>query len=163
MMAFFRRLTFLGIAPATLFVAGCNGKTAPPAPASAAPPATALPSAAAPATTGAPTPALRAVYPLDPGPPNPLATRYCSAVLEAPSKRKDACCPSSPATYDLTSECVRTLTYAIDHDALKVDPADLDRCAAAVAERTSGCDWVTAPGAALPPACQGIFKGSIEE
>ena len=150
-----------------LLTGGCtpSGKTdATPAVSSVAPPA----SAPASATSADPPMERRGgdeilpVYPVDTGPPDPLAQRYCEAVHVLPARRTAACCGGTgdPAA-TFVQPCVRTLTYALGHHAVVLAPADVDRCAEALTKATSGCDWVTPLSAPLPQVCLGIVKGAL--
>src|SRR6185436_3722223 len=60
-------------------------------------------------------------------PPNPLAARLCEAFHELPAKRR-AECGAQSAGSTLTSECVRTLSFAVNEKAVILDSADADRC-----------------------------------
>jgi hypothetical protein len=107
---------------------------------------------------------IRPVYPVDAGAPDPLAQRYCDAVLALPERRRGECCgaPSGVAAA-IASQCVRTLTFALGQHALTLAPADVDRCVEAVTKATSGCDWVTPSSTAVPSECDGILKGARAE
>ena len=104
---------------------------------------------------------VRPVYPVDAGPPDPAATRFCEAVQTLPEKRKAECCVGARVGTAPVDSCVRTLSYAIAQHAVTLAPADLDRCVEAMTAATSGCDWVTPFAIAIPPACAGIFKGAL--
>src|SRR5450432_3223329 len=49
---------------------------------------------------------VRAVYPADAGPPDPLVRKLCAALHDVPEERRVACCAASPSVV-LTSECSR--------------------------------------------------------
>jgi hypothetical protein len=104
------------------------------------------------------------VYPMDAGPPDPLAARFCDAVLLQTERRRAECCAASVGAAALIeSQCVRTLTFALGQHAVTLAPADVDRCVEAVTRSTVGCDWVIPNTVALPPECDGLIKGSLKE
>ncbi len=104
---------------------------------------------------------IKPVYPVDAGPPNPLAQQYCDAIAGEPERAKASCCgTSSAATMLIVGQCVRTLTAALATKAVTLAPADVQRCADAVKQATTGCDWVTPTALAMPPVCEGIIKGT---
>jgi hypothetical protein len=117
----------------------------------------------APAPTPTPTVEARSVYPMDAGPSDPLAVRFCDAVLTLPEKRREECCAGARVSAPRTDACVRTLSYAIAQHAVSLAPAELDRCAEAMKAATSGCDWVTPRPASISPACTGIVKGALPD
>ena len=133
----------------------------------AAPTASAKPSApalsAAAAAPAKPDSEVRPVYPVDAGPPDPLALRFCEAVQTLPEKRRAECCVGARVGTAPVDACVRTLSYAIAQHAITLAPADLDRCAEAMKAATSGCDWVTPLAIAIPPACVGILNGTLAD
>jgi hypothetical protein len=102
------------------------------------------------------------VYPVDAGPPDPLATRLCHVLHDVPEQKRAACCGAPPAIV-LTSECVRVVTAALRFKAIALDPAAIDACAAALDKALEGCEWPGPFPPALPPACQGIVKGTLAE
>jgi hypothetical protein len=106
---------------------------------------------------------VRPVYPVDAGPPDPLATRFCEAVQALPEKRKAECCTDARTGVAPTDACVRTLSYAIAQHAITLDAADVDRCAEAMKKATDGCDWVTPLSTAIPLVCKGILSGKLAE
>jgi hypothetical protein len=107
---------------------------------------------------------IRPVYPVDAGPPDPLAERFCDAVVVLPERRKSECCGTpnvvAPA---IRAQCVRTLTFALAQRAVALPPPDVDRCVEAMNRTTSGCDWVTPFSEAPPAECDGIVKGMLKE
>ncbi len=104
------------------------------------------------------------VYPLDAGPPDPLAARFCDAVLLQPERRRAECCAGSVgAAGRIEGQCVRTRTVALGQHAVTLAPADVDRCVEAVTRATVGCDWVIPNTVALPPECDGVVKGALKE
>ncbi len=157
---------FAAAAPAfasPLAAGGCTCSKAdgdPAAPtASAGPTAPAASAAAAP--TSKPDGEIQPVYPIDAGPPDPLALRFCEAVQALPEKRKSECCTGARVGTAPVDACVRTLSYALAQHAVTLAPADLDRCAEAMKAATSGCDWVTPFAISIPPACVGILNGTL--
>lgn len=138
-------------------VAACDDK---PAPAPAVSASVALP----PPATASAAPDLRVqpVYPAKPGPPAPLAQRYCDAVQALPDRRRNECCPDSPSGFPQTDACVRTLSYALADHAISIDGGDLDKCVDAMTKDTRGCDWVSFQAPTLPAACDGILHGSLQ-
>jgi hypothetical protein len=152
----------------TIVAFGCTpAQKADPAP-SASAPSSSAPAATASASVAKPEPRggdeIRPVYPLDAGAPDPLAQRFCDAVQLLPEQRKAECCGGSAVTAQgLSAQCVRTLTFALGQRAVTLAPADVDACVAAVTKATSGCDWVTGFGFAMPPECDGIIKGTLAE
>jgi hypothetical protein len=107
---------------------------------------------------------LRPVYPVDAGPPDPLAARFCDAVALLPERRKGECCGATSSAAGLVgSQCVRTLTFALGQHAVTLAPADVDRCVDAVTRATTGCDWVIPNTVALPQECEGVIKGALTE
>jgi hypothetical protein len=155
-------------------VAGVGCKTEPPSTApDAGQPGDGGPPEAAPAApvVNAPTDSpgsdeIHPVYPRDAGPPDPLAQRFCDAVYGTPARRAAECCggPPSGTVAAFAGECVRVLTYAMSTQAIRVAPADVDACAAAIDKVVVGCDWVTLKfSVPAPPACDGILKGQLKE
>ncbi len=162
-----RALWLLATAPlafaSPIAASGCtcskaDGDAAAPA-ASAGPSAPAVSAAAAP--TSKPDGEVQPVYPIDAGPPDPLALRFCEAVQALPEKRKGECCAGARVGIAPVDACVRTLSYALAQHAVTLAPADLDRCAEAMTAATSGCDWVTPFAISIPPACVGILDGTL--
>lgn len=135
-------------------------------------PSGAAPAAAASASSAALTPAevagpaadeeVKPVYPLLTGAPDPLAERYCDALYGISARRRAACCGGNVGS-SLASECTRNLTGAVRLKAVTLDPADVDRCIAAVERSLDGCDWVAplAASAPAPSACDGVVKGAL--
>jgi hypothetical protein len=138
---------------------------------SAAPSASApIPAPAAAPTDSPGSDEIRPLYPLDAGPPDPLAKRFCDAVYTLPAQRTAECCEAgaapkpSPIPLALGGQCVRVLSYALSTNAVRLAPADVDACAAAIAQATVGCDWVTLTlTVPIPPACEGILAGQLPE
>lgn len=120
--------------------------------------------------------AIHPLFPLDAGPPNPLAQRFCDAIYTLPAQRTAECCdgnpavdggpapPPSPIAVTFGGQCVRVLTSALSSHAVRLAPADIEACAAAIAKATVGCDWVTLTlTVPMPPACEGIVAGQLPE
>jgi hypothetical protein len=144
---------------------------------------TAAPSASAPlpmaatASTDSPgSDGIHPLYPLDAGPPDPLAQRFCDAIYTLPAQRTAECCDGAPAgdggsapkpspiAVAFGGQCVRVLTSALSSHAVDLAPTDVDACAAAIAKATVGCDWVTLTlTVPIPPACEGILAGQLAE
>jgi hypothetical protein len=107
---------------------------------------------------------LKPVYPTDAGPPDPLAARFCDAVVVLGERRRGECCTAQSGVAEaLAVQCVRTLTFALGQKAVSLAPADVDRCVEAMTRSTTGCDWVTTYPVALPPECDGVVKGALQE
>jgi hypothetical protein len=131
----------------------------------------------APAPTDSPgSDEIRPLYPLDAGPPDPLAQRFCDAIYTVPAQRTAECCDGAPAgdggsapkpspiAVAFGGQCVRVLTSALSTHAVSLAPADIDACATAIAKATVGCDWVTLTlSVPIPPACEGILVGQLHE
>jgi hypothetical protein len=103
---------------------------------------------------------VRAVYPADAGPPDPLVRKLCGALHDLPEERRAACCAASPAVV-LTSECARTLTAALATKAVTLAAADVDACEQAMRAAFEGCDWVGPFAPEVPAACLGLVKGQV--
>src|SRR5262245_26079232 len=85
----------------------------------------------------------------------PLARRVCDALHALPAMRKKECCPAAPDA-TLTDLCTAELSASLQRGAVVVEPASVDRCAAALAARLEGCDWVRPVLPALPPECSAL-------
>lgn len=105
---------------------------------------------------------VKPVYPLLTGPPDPLAERYCDALYGIGARRRAACCGGNVGS-SLARECTRNLSGAVQLKAVTLDPADIDRCIAAVERSLDGCDWVAplAASSPAPSACDGVVKGVL--
>ncbi len=103
---------------------------------------------------------IRAVYPDDAGPPDPVVRRFCAALHDLPEQRRDACCATTPALV-LTGECTRTLTAAIGFKAVSIASADVDACEQAMQTAYAGCEWVGPFPPEVPAACLGVVKGQL--
>lgn len=99
------------------------------------------------------------VYPLEIA-PAPIALELCDALDELPAKRRAECCGAAPAR-TVTSECVRMLSGAISFHAVTLEPGAVDRCAADLATRYDGCDWVGPASMSLPASCEGLVHGVL--
>lgn len=98
------------------------------------------------------------LYPRTDDPPDPVAERYCDIVHEVAARNHDACCPAAPREgVRPTSECARTLSYALLEGAVTIEAADLDLCELATLEEAKRCDW----DGSLPRACEGIVRGQV--
>jgi hypothetical protein len=146
-----------------LAASGCSRKSpgvALDAAASATPSGSSVPSAANEPGSDE----IKPVYPVDAGPPNPLALRLCDALHALPAKRLAECTskPAGPAPAIIRGQCVRTLTAALASHAVTVDPGAVDRCTDAMNRATTACDWATsASPLPLPPECDGIVHGAL--
>src|SRR5262249_20492056 len=83
-----------------------------PPPAASASASASASAAGAPADSAGDEDEIKPAYPLNVT-PQPLAQRFCEAMHELPAKRKAECCSTSPPAFSITSECVRTLSFAI--------------------------------------------------
>ena len=89
-----------------------------------------------------------------------LARRVCDVLQRQPAQRRAQCCGAEPRHFAL--ECEQALGGALARQALEIDEAALEECAAASAREQSGCDWVT-PGQPLPPAqCRALARGRVQ-
>ncbi len=104
---------------------------------------------------------IRAVYPADAGPPDPLVRKLCGALHELPEQRRSACCAASPSVV-LTGECTRTLTAALGWSAVTLAATDVDACEQAMQKAFEGCEWIGPFAPEVPAACLGIVKGQIK-
>ena len=156
--------------PLGLFAGGCTcSKTdVAPTPSPSASPSVsvsvsiaATPGPSAP--TSRPDDEVRPVYPVDAGPPDPLAMRFCDAMQALPEKRKAECCSGARTGVAPLDACVRTLSYALAQRAATLDAGELDACVVAMKTATDGCDWVTPSAIAIPLVCQGIIRGKLVE
>jgi hypothetical protein len=151
----------LAAALVLLAASGCSKKSEGAAP-DAAPAASS--SAPGPASNEPGSDELKPVYPVDAGPPDPLAMRLCDALHTLPAKRLAACTskPAGPAAAIIDGQCVRTLTAALAAHAVTLDPGDVDHCTDAMTRATTGCDWATPTSAGpLPAECDGIVHGAL--
>jgi hypothetical protein len=122
-------------------------------------------SASASASSGAPDGGddeeVKPVYTIDPNaPPDPVAQKLCTGLMEVLPKRKAECCKTAPGLL-LTSECVGLLGAAIRAKAIVVDEGKVTACVAALDKTFAGCDWVGPFPPPVPEECVGIFAGKI--
>ncbi|HRG98980.1 MAG TPA: hypothetical protein PLR99_22175 [Polyangiaceae bacterium] len=103
---------------------------------------------------------VKPVYPLDAGAPEPLAVRLCEAMSARQEARRAECCKTQPGIV-LTSECVRMVSAALRAKAVRVEPAAVDACVAAIDAGLAGCEWVGPFPPGPPEACQGLFHGLV--
>jgi len=96
--------------------------------------------------------------------PEKLSQRLCDALQTLPETRKARCCGTSPTAGPpgLAGECARKLSDSLRHNALTLDPADVERCAAESSRELEGCDWVTPYLPRTPASCVGILHGRLE-
>jgi hypothetical protein len=154
----------IGVVLMLLAASGCSRKSANATLDAAPAPVAASASAAGGASSEPGSDELKPVYPVDAGPPDPLAARLCDALHAVPAKRLAACTskPAGPAPAIVQGQCVRTLTAALAAHAVKVDPGDVDRCNDAMTRATSGCDWAAGAGLSpLPAECDGVVHGAL--
>lgn len=101
------------------------------------------------------------VYPIEPNAPAvPLAAKLCASLNDLPEKKRADCCKTNPGIV-VTSECTRTLSAALRHGAVEIDPGAADACLAAFERVLDGCDWVGPFPPGPPAACEGIVKGKL--
>jgi len=104
---------------------------------------------------------VRPNYPVEKGAPvDPLAERLCKALHETMETHKATCCNGRPGMV-LTGECVRTLSYALRHKAVVIDPADIGKCEAALDASYAGCDWVGGYVQFPTEACASVVHGTL--
>jgi hypothetical protein len=110
---------------------------------------------------------VKPVYAVDAGVPDPLAIRLCETLDRVPDQRVSECCaaPASFTSKAVAGQCVRTLTAALSSKAVTLAEADVDRCAEAMTNATTGCDWVTASSGSspLPSECVGLVHGTLPD
>jgi hypothetical protein len=167
-------LLAVAVAAPCIVAAGCTTPDASRAPGvdggSAAPSGSAVETSSAPAPAAPPTDSpgsdeLHPVYPVDGGPPDPLAQRFCDAIYALPARRAAECCSTAPSIgAAFAGQCVRVLSYAMSTHAVRLASADVDACAEAIEKATVGCDWVTLKlSVPIPPACDGILEGQLHD
>jgi hypothetical protein len=103
---------------------------------------------------------IQPVYPVDAGPPDPLAAKFCDAALGLPIRRRAECCGEQPG-FSAAGECVRTLTHALRVRAVELQGVDVDRCAAAATSGLTGCGWVGSSRPPVPEACRDVVRGLL--
>lgn len=139
--------------------AGSSG-AAPIASSAAAPPSASAPASASTGDAREPDDDIKPVYPQTNEPPDPIAEKYCHVTYEVAETKRKSCCPALSFTPFLpTSECVRTLSYALRSKAISIEKSDLDACEAAVRKEAEQCDW----GAEVPTSCKDILRGQMNE
>lgn len=155
-----RRAACAGALLSVALLGACTPKDNKPAsPAASASASASAPAAAEPEETRGGEDEIRPVYPLKVA-LQPLAQRFCEALHDLPLKRKAECCGAEPG-FSITSECVRTLSFAIQEKSVTIDPADIDRCVEALNKTYEGCAWVGPNPRSIPDACRGIIKGAV--
>lgn len=102
------------------------------------------------------------VYPLTHDAPDPRAEKLCAALHELPGKRKAECCGTGVGVA-FTSECVRTLSYALAHGAVTVVDAEIEQCRAAMERSLEGCAWTSPMAPGVPAACDGLVHGTLAD
>ncbi|WP_437741598.1 hypothetical protein WMF39_39180 [Sorangium sp. So ce1504] len=123
--------------------------------------ATAAPSPAGPAEN-LPGDEITPVYGKAEGAPEPLAARLCDALHALPARRKAACCGGA-AGFQAAAECARALSVAVRARAVTLSTDEVGRCVDAMERSLDGCDWVSPLAAPVPPACEGIVRGALDE
>jgi hypothetical protein len=103
---------------------------------------------------------IQPVYPVDAGPPDPLAAKFCDAALGLPIRRRAECCGEDPG-FSAAGECVRTLTHALRVRAVELKAAEVDSCAAAATASLTGCGWVGSSRPPVPEACRNVVRGLL--
>ncbi len=93
-------------------------------------------------------------------PTNATAERICKTLHQLPSQRVGECCEGKPSTAFL-GECTRTLSYAIDSGALRVEDAAVTACEAAQDKALEGCAWVHSSLPPPPPECRSLLVGTL--
>jgi hypothetical protein len=99
------------------------------------------------------------IYPLDAGPPDPLATKLCHALQDVPASRHAECCGDAKS-FVFVTQCEVLLSAALHAKAVMLAPADVDTCATAIDQQTVGCDWVSRNAPSPPKECLGIVHGT---
>lgn len=112
----------------------------------------------------------RGVYAITDGPADPLVLRLCDALHGTRYLRRAECCappspdggsPSVTTTGEEPARCVRLLGAAFRGGAVRLDAAEVDRCASAMAELYTGCDFVGYEPLPVPAACRGVVHGLL--
>ncbi len=148
----------------TWIAGGCSDATDVTPSASAPTSATAAASVTAPAPSASAPPASSNAADVEPVyprvvPTNATAERICKTLHELPSQRIGACCEAKPGTPFL-GECTRTLSFAIDSGAVRVEEADIASCEAAQTKALEGCAWVRSSLNAPPTECRSMLVGT---
>lgn len=102
---------------------------------------------------------IKPVYPALTGPAHPLATRVCKALHRRRAERKAECCKTAPQI-DMTDECVKMLTTALNDGAVSTTEAEVSSCEAGAESTFSGCSWVKPIATPAVTACENLLHGS---
>jgi hypothetical protein len=100
--------------------------------------------------------------PVESGPPDPLAQRFCDALHALPAARKAECCGGGSST-GLAGECTRVLSEAVRKGAVQLDRAAVDRCAQSRQRELAGCGWVRPQPPSPPEACRTVVAGRLAD
>lgn len=157
-----RRVCLLFVLSLSSACGRCDSEKPAPAAPSTSVSAARAPNSSAPTATPRESDDVEPVYPATSGPPDPLAEKLCAALHDVPVKRRAECCSQSPG-FSLTKECVRTLSHALRDKSVSLDSAAVDACVSAMNAAHEGCAWVGPANVAVPAACEGIVRGSIED
>lgn len=104
---------------------------------------------------------VKPVYPMDAGVIPASIGKLCNAFFAVPEARRAACCGVAP-TFTFEKECERDFGAAVNGGALVADEAAIDRCVGAMTAAHDGCAWVGRNWPDVPPACSGLFTGTIK-
>jgi hypothetical protein len=104
---------------------------------------------------------VKSVYAEFAGPAVPLAEALCDALHGLPERRRVACCAAHPGT-SIHGECSKIVSAALLSGAVTLDAAAVRACAAAQEGTLEGCAWIGQGEPPLPPACTGLFKGTVK-
>lgn len=137
---------------AVLAIPGCPKEAPPPPP----PPATTQDNAKTEIMGGN-----EAVYDAN-TPPDPRAAALCDALYTVPATRKAACCSEPAAASPVVATCTGVLSAALKSGAVTLDEQKARACAAAQEQALAGCGWVGVLAPPLPPACKGLFTGTLD-
>jgi hypothetical protein len=146
----------LPFAIASVFVVGCERRSATPASIDAGTDA----SVDAGLLFDAASEEVTSVYPELVGAGDPRAVRLCQVLHEVPEQKRAACC-KQPMGLVITSECVRMLTGALRGNAVTLNDDAVAACATALEATYQGCDWVGPFPPPLPKACAGLITGRL--
>lgn len=150
--------------------APASAPSSPPSSPPSNPPSSAASATTSPAPTAAPEKPDAGPAPMitgdepDAGPPDPVAQRFCDAVIFLPQDRRAECCAApSQTAKKLADQCAHKLSAALTRHAVTLMATDVDWCLAAEKKATRGCDWVTPRPEAVPAACVGIIRPGLKE
>lgn len=101
------------------------------------------------------------IFPSDTA-PQPLAHKLCEALHVVSGRRVAECCDTKPVA-PLLGECVRVVSASIESKAVTADASAIERCASAMEQSLTGCDWVTPSLPLAPAACEQVLVGSLRE